>query len=334
MKKTLILLLLICSMATEAQTRRVKVVMRKGTVLIGELISFDPYKEVLIAIDGQNTLIPMNEVAYVDPVDQMPQTMPDTPVAKMEPQKVEEPVVAPKQEVKPVPVAKPKQEVKPVPAAKPKQEVKPVPAAKPKQEVKPVPTVEPKAKAKPDVAEVKNPEAETKDSKQEPAPVIGIVPVIKETPVAAVTEPVPASEAKSNKTDFRGFLLSKGNNVFLNCKTAQNATTDYCDAARVVFEKLFHKDGFWTVVSDIKDAHFVINYIVETNEDGRNKTTLSLSSPLTGETEELGTAKVSTIAEDNRETTRRLYKKHIAPLEAKIEKGNASKKLKTKFSVN
>ena len=270
MKKTLILLLLICSMAAEAQTRRVKVVMRKGTVLIGELISFDPYKEVLIAIDGQNTLIPMNEVAYVDPVDQMPQTMPDTPVAKMEPQKVEEPVVAPK------------------------------------QEVKPVPTVEPKAKAKPDVAEVKNPEAETKDSKQEPAPVIGIVPVIKETPVAAVTEPVPASEAKSNKTDFRGFLLSKGNNVFLNCKTAQNATTDYCDAARVVFEKLFHKDGFWTVVSDIKDAYFVINYIVETNEDGRNKTTLSLSSPLTGETEELGTAKVSTIAEDNRETTRRL----------------------------
>ena len=297
-------------MAAEAQTRRVKVVMRKGTVLIGELISFDPYKEVLIAIDGQNTLIPMNEVAYVDPVDQMPQPTPVTPVAKVEPQKVEEPVVAPKQEVKPVPVAKPK------------------------QEVKPVPTVEPKAKAKPDVAEVKNPEAETKDSKQEPAPVIGIVPVIKETPVAAVTEPVPASEAKSNKTDFRGFLLSKGNNVFLNCKTAQNATTDYCDAARVVFEKLFHKDGFWTVVSDIKDAHFVINYIVETNEDGKNKTTLSLSSPLTGETEELGTAKVSTIAEDNRETTRRLYKKHIAPLEAKIEKGNASKKLKTKFSVN
>lgn len=310
MKKVLILLLLICCVTAEAQTKRVKVVMRKGTVLIGELISFDPYKEVLITIDGQNTLIPMNEVAYVDPVDQMPQTMPDTPVAKMEPQKVEEPVVAPKQEVKPVPVAKPK------------------------QEVKPVPTVEPKAKAKPDVAEVKNPETETKDSKQEPAPVIGIVPVIKETPVAAVTEPVPASEAKSNKTDFRGFLLSKGNNVFLNCKTAQNATTDYCDAARVVFEKLFHKDGFWTVVSDIKDAYFVINYIVETNEDGRNKTTLSLSSPLTGETEELGTAKVSTIAEDNRETTRRLYKKHIAPLEAKIEKGNASKKLKTKFSVN
>ena len=310
MKKVLILLLLICCVTAEAQTKRVKVVMRKGTVLIGELISFDPYKEVLITIDGQNTLIPMNEVAYVDPIEQMPQTMPDTPVAKMEPQKVEEPVVAPKQEVKPVPVAKPK------------------------QEVKPVPTVEPKAIAKPDVAEVKNPEAETKDSKQEPAPVIGIVPVIKETPVAAVTEPVPASEAKSNKTDFRGFLLSKGNNVFLNCKTAQNATTDYCDAARVVFEKLFHKDGFWTVVSDIKDAYFVINYIVETNEDGRNKTTLSLSSPLTGETEELGTAKVSTIAEDNRETTRRLYKKHIAPLEAKIEKGNASKKLKTKFSVN
>lgn len=309
-------------MAAEAQTRRVKVVMRKGTVLIGELISFDPYKEVLIAIDGQNTLIPMNEVAYVDPVDQMPQPTPVSPVAKVEPQKVEEPEEAPKQEVKPVPVAKPK------------PEVKSVPAAKPKQEVKPVPTVEPKPKAKPDVAEVKNPEPEPKVSKQEAAPVIGIVPVIKETPVAAVTEPVPASEAKSNKTDFRGFLLSKGNNVFLNCKTAQNATTDYCDAARVVFEKLFHKDGFWTVVSDIKDAHFVINYIVETNEDGRNKTTLSLSSPLTGETEELGTAKVSTIAEDNRETTRRLYKKHIAPLEAKIEKGNASKKLKTKFSVN
>jgi len=322
MKKALILLLLICSMAAEAQTRRVKVVMRKGTVLIGELISFDPYKEVLIAIDGQNTLIPMNEVAYVDPVDQMPQPTPVSPVAKVEPQKVEEPEEAPKQEVKPVPVAKPK------------PEVKPVPAAKPKQEVKPVPTVEPKPKAKPDVAEVKNPEPEPKVSKQEAAPVIGIVPVIKETPVAAVTEPVPVSEAKSNKTDFRGFLLSKGNNVFLNCKTAQNATTDYCDAARVVFEKLFHKDGFWTVVSDIKDAHFVINYIVETNEDGRNKTTLSLSSPLTGETEELGTAKVSTIAEDNRETTRRLYKKHIAPLEAKIEKGNASKKLKTKFSVN
>lgn len=310
MKKVLILLLLICCVTAEAQTKRVKVVMRKGTVLIGELISFDPYKEVLITIDGQNTLIPMNEVAYVDPVDQMPQPTPVSPVAKVEPQKVEEPEEAPKQEVKPVPVEKPK------------------------QEVKPVPTVEPKAKAKPDVAEVKNLEAETKDSKQEAAPVIGIVPVIKETPVAAVTEPVPASEAKSNKTDFRGFLLSKGNNVFLNCKTAQNATTDYCDAARVVFEKLFHKDGFWTVVSDIKDAHFVINYIVKTNEDGRNKTTLSLSSPLTGETEELGTAKVSTIAEDNRETTRRLYKKHIAPLEAKIEKGNASKKLKTKFSVN
>ena len=81
--------------------------------------------------------------------------------------------------------------------------------------------------------------------------------------------------------DFKGFLLAKGNNVYVessNSDRNENATYDK-EAAMVIRAKL-KNDGFWNVVKNKKEAHFVIHYRV--NTERIDKCQLTLSSSRTG----------------------------------------------------
>ena len=49
-----------------AQGKQVKVTMRNGTVIVGNLKEFDPLNHITLFIAGVESRIPMSEVAYVD----------------------------------------------------------------------------------------------------------------------------------------------------------------------------------------------------------------------------------------------------------------------------
>lgn len=66
MKYLLFLLLSLWCMTTNAQTPNVKVSMRNGTIISGEIVEFDPLDHIKLKLGNSEITIPMKEVAYVD----------------------------------------------------------------------------------------------------------------------------------------------------------------------------------------------------------------------------------------------------------------------------
>ena len=82
-------------------------------------------------------------------------------------------------------------------------------------------------------------------------------------------------------SDYKGFLLEKGNNVYVyygNSDGDKNA--EYDKEGAMVIRTLLKKDGFWNVVDNMNQAHFTINFSVITK--GRDTAQLSVSSWRTG----------------------------------------------------
>jgi len=67
-KGLLLAALLFLPMSLLGQSKRVKVAMRSGTELVGELKEFDALDHITLIIAGSESVIPMSEVAYVDQV--------------------------------------------------------------------------------------------------------------------------------------------------------------------------------------------------------------------------------------------------------------------------
>ncbi|MBR5038344.1 MAG: hypothetical protein IKX65_06445 [Prevotella sp.] len=80
------------------------------------------------------------------------------------------------------------------------------------------------------------------------------------------------SISKSNYSNYTGFLLEKGNNVFI---TSGEASYEQAGVQELVKQTMI--DGFWNVVDDINLAHFVIRYVL--NLEGRDKAYLLISTP-------------------------------------------------------
>lgn len=135
--------------------------------------------------------------------------------------------------------------------------------------------------------------------------------------------------------DFKGFLLAPGNNVYVYCSNSDSGfkvtNDDYTNAAKKVLESLLMKDGFWNVVDNMNDAHFSINYLVDT--EGRDKTYFSLSSWRTQRNYPLGKTGGNEESFENRSRASQLYKKCIVPLQKKIIKGSLSKRIVNDFTV-
>ena len=69
MKSLLLVILSLWCMMTHAQTPNVKVAMRNGTVITGEIVEFDPLDHIKLKLANSEITIPMKEVAYVDNIN-------------------------------------------------------------------------------------------------------------------------------------------------------------------------------------------------------------------------------------------------------------------------
>lgn len=116
----------------------------------------------------------------------------------------------------------------------------------------------------------------------------------------------------SNYSNYKGFLLEKNCNVFI---TSDDHHYEQSGAQELTKQTMI--DGFWNVVDDINQAHFVLKYYV--NLEGRDKANLVVMTPKGDPQLVLATAGASESASENREVARDLYLKVILPLYKKIE---------------
>ncbi len=93
--------------------------------------------------------------------------------------------------------------------------------------------------------------------------------VVEDTPLQTVVQSrVPVGDPLK---DFKGFLLAKGNNVYVYSEDGELGK-----AGADELKKLLKSDGFWNVVDYMNEAHFTINYYV--NLRHRDRVTISVSS--------------------------------------------------------
>lgn len=118
-----------------------------------------------------------------------------------------------------------------------------------------------------------------------------------------------------------GSLLGKGNNVFVT-----SGGENYEQSGAQELKKQIYIDNFWNVVNDVKSAHFVIEYHVNTN--GKDKAYIILKSPDRGcQSDELFRKGSSESMSENREVAKYIYKYYLKPLQKKIETNKIPKTL-------
>ena len=118
-----------------------------------------------------------------------------------------------------------------------------------------------------------------------------------------------------------GSLLGKGNNVFVT-----SGGENYEQSGAQELKKQIYIDNFWNVVNDVKSAHFVIEYHVDTN--GKDKAYIILKSPDRGcQSDELFREGSSESMSENREVAKDIYKYYLKPLQKKIETNKIPKTL-------
>lgn len=118
-----------------------------------------------------------------------------------------------------------------------------------------------------------------------------------------------------------GSLLGKGNNVFVT-----SGGENYELSGAQELKKQIYIDNFWNVVNDVKSAHFVIEYHVDTN--GKDKAYIILKSPDRGcQSDELFREGSSESMSENREVAKDIYKYYLKPLQKKIETNKIPKTL-------
>lgn len=147
---------------------------------------------------------------------------------------------------------------------------------------------------------------------------------------------------------FKGFLLEKGNNVYV-----YGDDNDYEKMGAEEIKKLLILDGFWNVVDKISDAHFTINYLIESPNSqtvkGWNTSNfhqskikrdpesvfLTISSWRSDAAHPLKYDKIENIfsPRHNIQMAKKLYNKAIVPLQEDIEKGKLSSRIKKKFTI-
>ena len=279
MRKILLLICLVGSLTSLAQSRYVRVTTVKGAVYKGALKEFKAFQHVVVDVEGKSVTIPYNDLAYID----------DLKLFKAE-------------NVEPEPESEPQ----PLVAPEPEPVVAPVEAVVPAVVPEPEPVVVP-----------------------EPAPVVTPIEAVVPEPDPVVA-PVEAPKPTSKWSNYKGFLLSTGNNVYLNC-VSESTNNAYNDAALDVLKRQIMRDGFWTIVDNPEDAHFAINYTLRT--EGSGKTVISISSDRVDNMEMLGNAHVPEDVDDYRKIVYDLYQKYLFPLLKKIEMDNVPKRTKKLFTV-
>ncbi len=362
MKKLIFLLLsFLFVFSLNGDSKTVRVVTVKGLVFEGTLIELKAFEYVALEIDGKTTIIPYDTMAYIDevkttaPVKNAASVSKPVVVEKKVEKKTEkkaepQPVLA---EVKPEPVKKTEPAPKPVVEEK-KAEPKPVvaevkkaePAPKPvmaevkKAEVKPEPVkkVESASKAASAVKkpEVKKAETVAKAATPVVAAPVAAAPVVKKAVVEEKkAEPVKKAEPKPKKAvskmnGFKGFLLERGNKVYL-MSISEPVRDNYEHAALDVLRRQVERDGFWKITDNPDEAHFILAAML--NFEGKSKISLSIASELSKGNEELGDINAPENLDDYRKTVWELYNKTIVTLQEKIDRNKVAKRIAKGFTV-
>lgn len=84
------------------------------------------------------------------------------------------------------------------------------------------------------------------------------ITIIQEEPTPAIDKQVIIEKVvvEDPLKDFKGFLLAKGNNVYVYyANTDQDAEAKYDKAGAAVIEGMIKSDGFWNVVDNMQEAH-------------------------------------------------------------------------------
>lgn len=330
MRRIFFFLLLFCCITVSAQQKQrkvVKVTTMNGTSYVGFLEELKTFEYVLLDVGEKMIQIPFKDMAYIDELKRIDRKKeeakkpvetpkPEPELAKVEPELAVAPVAAP---IEPKKVEE---------APKPE----PVKVAEPEPEPEVVKVVEPEPEPALVVAPV------VKEPEPEPEPVKVVEPEPTPAPVlAAVPEPEPVSEPEpapepvkisSKFANYRGFLLEAGNNVYLSCMSSPKDVA-YDEAAIDVLTRQIRRDGFWQIVENPEEAHFILNCDVNPND---GKVSLSMSSELTGGKEELGSIKGAEDETEYRKLVWELYNKYVIPMQRKIEKGNVSKHTRKIFT--
>lgn len=121
-----------------------------------------------------------------------------------------------------------------------------------------------------------------------------------------------SADLSSNYSNYKGFLLDKNCNVFI---TSDDHSYEQAGAQELIKQVMI--DGFWNVVEDINQAHFVLKYYV--NLEGRDKAYIIAMTPKGDSQLELVCLGSSESVSENREVARDMYLAHIMPLYKRIE---------------
>ena len=284
---------------TGAVAKQVKVVTNEGVVYVGTLKLFKAFEKVVLIIQGKEYSIPYNNVEAINevaadtpeqvPAGQAPSEQTPSEAVKEEPVK-EEPVKARSRK------------------AKSRKEEQPEVAEQPKVVEEPVVVEQPKV--------LESPKALLEEPKVNPEPKANPEPKVN-------PEPNPTSKW----TGYTGFVLEKGNNVYLDC-TSDPKNDEYDNAAVDVLKRQLRRDGFWNVVADKKDAHLTIICKVDLNK----KTSIGIGSPVTGKEEILGDTDQPENVNDYRRIVWEMYNKHVLTLQRKIENEKVPKQMRKDFT--
>lgn len=128
--------------------------------------------------------------------------------------------------------------------------------------------------------------------------------------------------------DYNGFLLEKGNNVYVYCDNDK-----YGKRGAERLRSLLIKDGFWNVVDRMEDAHFTINYGVTLRRG--DKLLLSVSSWRAKELIYLAIQRKWEIEDEyaHERYAQELYDDYVVPFQKKIANGKLAKSIVKKFTV-
>ena len=131
---------------------------------------------------------------------------------------------------------------------------------------------------------------------------------------------------------FKGFLLAKGNSVYVySANSDEDPSAKYDKAGANAIKALLKADGFWNVVDYMQEAHFTINYIVDTSRS--DYAYLSISSWRTGKSIIIDNSGANESIDNNRELAKKFYKRGIVPFQRKIEKRKLPPKTIADFTI-
>ena len=190
------------------------------------------------------------------------------------------------------------------------------------------PNTAPPAPVKADTVVVKSPVV-VKEPVVIKEPVVEEFQPVVEKPVVGVPQPVVEAVPESQWSDYKGFLLAMGNNVYVDCVSVPEDKA-YDEAALDVLNRQMKRTGFWKLVDKPEEAHFSIVCLANTQK--KPSVTTAISSLVTGNNEVLGETKGFEDVTSFRKSVWELYNKCILPLMKKIEKDALPRRLRTLFT--